>query len=143
MSSVRSLQEDQIRIWNDHDEASWVGLFSAGATFTAPGGAHGSGTEMAKKFYHIWQDAFPDNQLKTLQIIDGANAVVLEGVFEGTHTAALNAPGGSIPATGRRVTIPFVSVLGVAGDRFTSIAVYFDQMELLRQLGLAPAPAAS
>jgi hypothetical protein len=58
-------------------------------------------------------------------------------VFEGTHTATLNAPGGSIPATGRRITVPFVSVLGVAGDRFTSIAVYFDQMELLTQLGLA------
>ncbi|MGH7488535.1 MAG: hypothetical protein ACREMY_23495 [bacterium] len=50
------------------------------------------------------------------------------------------APGGSIPATGRRVTIPLVSVLGVAGDRFTSIAVYFDQMEVLTQLGLAQAP---
>jgi hypothetical protein len=32
------------------------------------------------------------------------------------------------------------AVLGVAGDRFTSFAVYFDQMELLTQLGLAPAP---
>ena len=65
-------------------------------------------------------------------------SVVLEGVFEGTHTAALNAPGGSIPATGKWVTIPFVWVLRVAGDRFTSFAVYFDQMELLTQLGLAP-----
>ena len=137
MGTVRSLQEDQIRIWNDHDEASWVDLFGPDATFSGPGGVHGSGTEMAKKFYHIWQDAFPDHHLKTLQIIDGENAVVLEGVFEGTHTAALNAPGGSIPATGRQVTVPFVSVLGVAGDRFTGIAVYFDQMELLTQLGLA------
>jgi hypothetical protein len=31
----------------------------------------------------------------------------------------------------------FVSVLGVAGDKFTSFAVCFDQMELLTQLGLA------
>lgn len=140
MSTVRSLQEDQIRIWNDHDEASWVDLFSPDATFSGPGGVHGSGTAMARNFYHIWQDAFPDHQLKTLQIIDGEDAVVLEGVFEGTHTAELNAPAGSIPATGRRVTVPFVSVLGVAGARFTSIAVYFDQVELLTQLGLAHAP---
>lgn len=78
MSSVRSLQEDQIRTWNEHDEASWVNLFTPEATFSAPGGVHGSGTEITKTFYHIWQDAFPDNQLKTLQIIDGADAVVLE-----------------------------------------------------------------
>lgn len=140
MSTVRSLQEDQIRTWNEHDEASWVNLFSPEATFTAPGGVHGSGTEMAKTFYHIWQDAFPDNQLKTLQIIDSEDAVVLEGIFEGTHTAPLNAPGGSIPATGRRVAVPLASVLRVTGNRFTSFAVYFDQMELLTQLGLAQEP---
>ncbi|MBV8993944.1 MAG: nuclear transport factor 2 family protein [Pseudonocardiales bacterium] len=143
MGNVRSLQEDQIRTWNDHDEASWVNLFRPEATFSAPGGIHGSGTEMARTFYHIWQDAFPDNRLKTLQIIDGDHAVVLEGVFEGTHTAPLNAPGGLIPATGRRVAIPLASVLRVAGDRFTSIAVYFDQMEFLTQLGLAQAPTTS
>lgn len=140
MGSVRSLQEDQIRIWNDHDEASWVNLFSPEATFSGPGGVRGSGTEMARTFYRIWQDAFPDNQLKTLQIIDGEDAVVLEGVFEGTHTAAIDAHGGSISATGKRVAVPFVSVLGVSGDRFTSLALYFDQMELLTQLGLAQAP---
>lgn len=140
MDNVRTLQEDQIRNWNNHDEASWVGLFSPKATFTAPGGVRGSGIGAAKTFYHIWQDAFPDNQLKTLQIIEGKDAVVLEGVFEGTHTATLNAPGGSIPATGQRVAIPLTSVLRVAGDRFTSFAVYFDQMELLTQLGLTQAP---
>ena len=57
-------------------------------------------------------------------------------MFEGTHTEALNALGGSILATGKRVAVPLVSVLGVAGGRFTSFAVYFDQMELLTQLGL-------
>jgi hypothetical protein len=56
---------------------------------------------------------------------------VLEAVFEGTHTAALDAPGGSIPATGRRAAIPFVTVSGVADDRFTSLALYFDQIDLL------------
>jgi predicted ester cyclase len=140
MGNVRSLQEDQIRTWNDHDEASWVDLFSPEATFSGPGGVRGSGTEMARTFYHIWQDAFPDNQLKTLQIVNGEDAVVLEGLFVGTHTEALNAPGRLILATGKRVAVPLVSVLGVAGDRFTSFAVYFDQMELLTQLGLAQAP---
>jgi predicted ester cyclase len=142
MGKVRSLQEQQIKTWNDHDEASWISLFSPQATFSGPGGLHGSGTEMAKNVYHIWQDAFPDNQLKTRQIIDGEDAVVLEGVFEGTHTAALDVPSGSIPATGMRVTVPFVSVLGVAGDRFSSFTLYFDQLDLLTQLG-AQAPAAA
>ena len=98
---------------------------------------------MAKNFYHIWQDAFPDNHLKTLRIVDHEDAVVLEGFFEGIHTAAFNAPGGSIPATGHRVELPFVSVLGVSGDWFTSFAVYFDQLEVMAQLGLADRPKAT
>ena len=138
MGKVRSLQEDQIRLWNEHDEASWVDLFSPEATFSGPGGVAGRGTEMARTFYRIWQDAFPDNQLQTLQIIDGEDAVVLEGVFVATHTGTLNAPGGSIPATGKRVAVPLVSVLRVGGDKFTSFAVYFDQVEVLTQLGLTP-----
>src|SRR5438445_7533262 len=102
---MRSLQEDQIRLWNEHDEASWLDLFSPEATFSGPGGLAGQGTEMARTFYRIWQDAFPDNQLRTLQIIDGEHAVVLEAVFDATHTGTLNAPGGPIPATGKRVAL--------------------------------------
>jgi predicted ester cyclase len=137
VGSLRSLQEEQIRTWNDHDEASWVDLFNPKATFSAPGGVRGSGAEMAKMVYHVWHDAFPDNQLKTLQIVDGEEAVVLEGVFEATHTGTLNAPGGSIPATGKQIAVPFVSMLGVADGKFTSFAVYFDQLEFLTQLGVA------
>ena len=33
---------------------------------------------MARTFYRVWQDAFPDNQLETLRIVDGKDAVVLE-----------------------------------------------------------------
>jgi hypothetical protein len=60
--------------------------------------------------------------------------VVLEAVFEGTHTAVLSVPGGSIPAIGQRVAVPFASVLKVSGDRFTSFALYFDQIELLTRM---------
>jgi predicted ester cyclase len=98
---------------------------------------------MARTFFHIWHDAFPDNQVETARVVDGGDVVVLEAVFEGTHTAALDAPDGSIPATGRRAAIPFVTVSGVADDRFTSLALYFDQIDLLTQLGLAEASASA
>ena len=107
--------------------------------FRGPGGVSGSGTEMARTFYHLWQDAFPDNQVRIVRIVDGDDVAVLEAVFEGTQTDALNAPAGSIPATGKRVAIPFVTLQDFANDRFTTFALYFDQMELLTQLGLTPA----
>lgn len=47
-----------------------------------------------------------------------------------------------MPATGKRVAVPFVTVQGFAHDRFTTFALYFDQMELLTQLGLTQATPA-
>ena len=59
-----------------------------------------------------------------------------EAVFEGTHTATLSGPGGEVPATGRSVSIPFANVCEISGDRFTDFTLYFDQLELMTQLGV-------
>ena len=142
MGTAGDLLGANIRAWNDHNEASWIDQFSPDAMFRGPGGVSGSGTEMARTFYHLWQDAFPDNQVRIVRIVNGDDVAVLEAVFEGTQTGALNAPAGSIPATGKRVAIPFVTLQDFANDRFTTFALYFDQMELLTQLGLTQATPA-
>ena len=54
------------------------------------------------------------------------------------------APNGQvIPATGRSLSVPYADVFEVEGDRITSDRLYFDQVELLTQLGLMPDPAAA
>jgi ketosteroid isomerase-like protein len=54
--------------------------------------------------------------------------------------ATLRAPGGDLPATGRRVSVPFINIGENDGERFTDFGVYFDQVELLTQLGVVAAP---
>lgn len=100
----------------------------------------GSGPEIVATFYRLWQEAFPDNQCRVVRIVDGGSSAVLEAVFEGTHSDTLHAPGGDLPATGRRVSVPFVNVCEISGDRFTDFVLYFDQVELLTQLGLVTTP---
>jgi predicted ester cyclase len=142
MGAAGELMEGNVAAWNAHDEAAWSGNFAQEATLSGPGGVRGTGGEMVSTFYHLWQDAFPDNRVRTVRIVDGGDSVVLEAVFEGTHTETLNAPGGSIPATGKQAAIPFALVTEVDEGRFTSFSLYFDQMELLTQLGLVEAPGA-
>jgi predicted ester cyclase len=143
MGATRDLLEHSISAWERHDRDAWVGDFNSSAELSAPGGVKGSGTELINMLYSTWQDAFPDNQLRIVNIAEDGPTAVLEAVFEGTHTAPLNAPSGSIPATGKRVSIPYVVVDRVEGGKFTLLALYFDQAELLTQLGLMPAPAAA
>jgi len=48
-------------------------------------------------------------------------------------------PNGPIPPTGKRVTTHSVSILRMKDDLIASEHVYFDQLEMLTQLGLKPA----
>jgi len=50
-------------------------------------------------------------------------------------------PTGPIPPTGKRVTTHSVSILRMKDDLIAWEHVYFDQLEMLTQLGLKPAAA--
>ncbi len=102
----------------------------------APGGMGGSGRELVEKFYGIWQDAFPDCGVDPIVIAEGGEDGFLEAVFNGTHSGELNAPSGTIAPTGRSVSVPFVVTQKARGGKFTSFHLYFDQLELMSQLGL-------
>ena len=140
MSEARTVQDQNIQHWNAHDSAAWVGDFSADAKVVGPGAA-GTGTEMVKAFYSIWQDAFPDNEVRVNHIFEDGGTTILQAEFQGTHTQTMNAPDQTIPATGRRVSIPFVTVDRIDGGKIAEFTLYFDRAELLGQLGLLPVPA--
>jgi steroid delta-isomerase-like uncharacterized protein len=140
MGEARAVQEQNTRHWNAHDPAAWVGDFSPDAKIVGPG-AGGSGTEMVKTFYSIWQDAFPDNEVEVINIFEDGGTTILQAEFHGTHTETMNAPDQTIPATGRRVNIPFVTIDRVDGGKIKEFTLYFDRAELLGQLGLLPSPA--
>jgi predicted ester cyclase len=138
MGDALRVLERGIEAWNAHDREGWTALFSEEASLSAPGGVAGSRADAARLFFSIWQDAFPDNQIETVTLVEAGHEAVLEGVFKGTHTGPLCPPGAEIPATGRSVAIPIANMNTVREGRFTSFRLYFDQVELLSQLGLAP-----
>jgi len=137
MGETRARLEQNIQHWNAHDSAAWVGDFSPDAQVVAPG-ASGSGTEMVKTLYSTWQDAFPDNEVRVTDIFQDGAAAILQAEFQGTQTGTMNAPDQTIPATGRRVNIPFVTINRFDGGTITQFTLYFDRAELLGQLGLLP-----
>ncbi|HLK95373.1 MAG TPA: nuclear transport factor 2 family protein [Nocardioidaceae bacterium] len=138
MGEARARLEQNIQHWNAHDSASWVAGFSPDAQVVGPG-ASGSGTEMARTFYSIWQDAFPDNEVRVTDIFEDGATAILQAEFRGTQTETMHAPEQTIPATGRRVNIPFVLINRFDGGKTTAFTLYFDRAELLEQLGLLPA----
>jgi steroid delta-isomerase-like uncharacterized protein len=141
MGETRDLVEQSARVWNDHDKTGWGNTFSSDAEMTAPGGITGSGPEAVAMFYDLWQDAFPDNQVRIVGIYEDGSTGILQAVFEGTHTATLHVPGQPIEATGKRVSVPFINVDTVNEGKIAAFTLYFDRAELLAQLGVMPTPA--
>jgi SnoaL-like polyketide cyclase len=66
---------------------------------------------------------------------------VQEFTFEGTHDATLSGPGGDIPATHRQLKGRGVQVFRVVDGAVTDARLYFDQVQVMTQLGLMPEPA--
>lgn len=135
MGETKGLIEGNVGTWNEHDKAGWMADFADDVELKAPGVA-GSGPEMAEQFYGIWQDAFPDCQVEPMVIAEDGEHGTLEALFKGTHTKDFNPPSGTIPPTGKAVSVPFVVTQKVTGGKVSSFHLYFDRMELMTQLGL-------
>ena len=90
-----------------------------------------------------WLRAFPDARLTVHDELKAEDWVVQEFTFAGTHNDTQSGPAGDIPATGRRLDARGVQLLHVQGGAVTDGRLYFDQVEVLTQLGVMPATAAA
>jgi len=84
----------------------------------------------------MYHDAFPDNRLQIAAIHADDRGGVHEGCATGTHTGTLRGPAGEIAPTNRKAQIDFCGVYEFEEGKITSFHLYFDQAEMLRQLGV-------
>jgi steroid delta-isomerase-like uncharacterized protein len=129
--------------WNKGDKDSFVANFTESCEITTSGGLVLRGLAGAEIFWEAWHGAFPDTHLTIRDIFGTDNQVATEATFEGTHTGTLHTPDGSqIPPTGKHVSAPYVAIFTLQGDKIAAKHLYFDQVELLTQLGLMAASSA-
>jgi predicted ester cyclase len=108
--------------------------------FEAPGAAQISGLENLKvQYFDALLTAAPDRGSSDVVLIAEGEHVVEQARYTGTHTGTWrNANGVEIPATGRTLDFPFVGVFRVESGKISTISLYYDQVEVLAQLGLMP-----
>ena len=135
---TRSLIERNVEFWNTRDREGWMAGTDLGKIETlAPGGMQMAGREAAETMWNTWQQAFPDNRVETIAIHADDRGGVHEFRATGTHTGTLRGPAGEIPATGAAVRMGMCGVYEFDEGKVTSFHLYFDQAELLGQLGVA------
>ena len=88
-----------------------------------------------------WKEAFPDVRGAVRQAAASAQTVAQEVVWEGTHRGPLAGPGGTIPPSGKRVSVRGTMWYTVAEGRAREIHHHLDVLSMMQQLGALPAPA--
>ena len=109
----------------------------------APGLGVQRGIEAFRAFGEAFFVAFPDATITADRVVDQGDVVVVEGHYTGTHTGPLRGAQGEVPPTGQRMSLPFCDVYVLRDGKIAAHHVYFDQMELLGQLGLTAGAASS
>jgi len=137
MTDVRESAARFIRAFNAHDENALRALNDPNHTLIAPGGIQLRGAETTA-YAAGWLRGCPDGKLTVEHQIISEPWVLDEVRFEGTHQGPLEGPMGSIPATGKKLDVRAALVTRYQNDLAIETKVYFDQADVLGQLGVMP-----
>ncbi|HZU02399.1 MAG TPA: ester cyclase [Ktedonobacteraceae bacterium] len=122
--------------WNQGNPAVIDELFAA--TFQAhnPAVPNGGSREGFKQFNSVFRSAFPNLRISQDDVIAEGDQVVTRFTVHGTHQGELQ----GIPPTGKQMTITGIEIVRVSGGKIVEAWSEFDQLGMLQQLGVIPAP---
>lgn len=103
---------------------------------------HGTGLPPGSEAVKAWvagmAAAFPDRRLTIDDMIAVGDQVVVRQTFSATHQGDFD----GIPATGRAVTQPSITIFRLENGRIAEAWYAADNLSLMQQLGVIPAPQA-
>jgi predicted ester cyclase len=121
---------------NEHDVERISLGYSPRAVVSTPDGAFDSGHD-ATAYLRQFLGAFPDLHLNVWSKLTSGELVCDEWTFTGTNTGPLRLAAGDVhEATGRHVELRGCDVATVEDGQIISHRLYYDQSDLLAQLGL-------
>jgi predicted ester cyclase len=138
MADAQSVGAEFVEAFNAHDENRIRELNAEDAVLEAPGDVRVEGRDAAAQYAMAWLGAFPDARVTVHNELEAGDWVVQEFTFEGTHTDTLSTPAGEIAATHRRLRGRGVQILRIEAGTVADTRLYFDQVQVLTQLGLMP-----
>src|SRR2546430_11574190 len=137
MSQLEQMLQTHYAGVNSGDLDAALSVFDPECEIVTPDGTM-TGAAAQRAIGETFRTAAPDNRLKALRTFEAGDTIVVEGVYSGTHTGPLVGPAGTIPATVRAFSFPYVDVLQAHDGMFISHRIYWDNVTFLAQLGVMP-----
>ncbi|SRR6266566_1721300 len=129
---------------NAHDLNPIGDMYADDAELTWPGMPTFKGRQAVVEFYAHMFGAFPDLHVTLERIVEQDGVAAVEYEAGGTNSGPLPIPGGQLlPPTQRRMAVHATSVGTVDHEGRIKIQhEYFDQLDVLTQLGILAVPTA-
>jgi len=93
------------------------------------------GADELVQAYQAWKQAIPDGKGTIKDTLVSGNKVAQEVVWTGTQSGPLPSPSGTIPPSGKPISVPGAQVITFEGDKIVELKQYFNLMTLLQQIG--------
>jgi predicted ester cyclase len=117
-------------------------IYASDVVVTTPDAGTLRGVDAFIEWNRGFVDAFSDREFRSERALDTEEWAIDQGDFIGTHTQPLQLPDGqSVPPTGKQVRVRSVDIATVANGKIVRHDFYFDQLDMLTQLGLMEAAA--
>jgi steroid delta-isomerase-like uncharacterized protein len=97
------------------------------------------GLEVVKQWLTMFAAAFPDRHYTVEDVVAEGDRVVARTTFNGTHKAEMQ----GIPATGKAVSVPSITIFRLDNGKIAEGWLINDNLGMMQQLGVIPATQAS
>jgi ketosteroid isomerase-like protein len=138
MGQARTVMDQMTAAMVSRDMDAAAKVYASDAVAVTPDLGEIRGRDGIIGYLSQFNVAFPDGEYEPLAAHEAGNVAIDEGFFVGTNTGPLPLPDGELPATGKRMRLRTCDIATVEGGMITSHRFYYDQLEFLEQLGLAP-----
>ena len=130
------LRREIEEVWNKHNPDAVDEFFAPDlVNHSAPPGMPND-REGVKAGLGMFLGAFPDVKVASDFMLAEGDKVAVHFTMRATHTGEWL----GIPATGKRINMTGIVIVRIAGGRIAELWTETDQMGMMQQLGLVPAP---
>ena len=137
MGQARDVADQLTEAVADRDLDRAAALHAEDAVSVTPDAGELIGREASMAYLRGLWEIFPDAAYESLYTYEAGDAAIDEGVVTATHTEPLPVDGQDpIPPTGKSVRFRMADVTVVRDGLVVSHRFYFDQLDILRQLGV-------
>jgi steroid delta-isomerase-like uncharacterized protein len=136
---VRRWVEEVLNTRDVSDQSPAYQLVAADFVGHFPGQPPIEGLEAFRQFGSLYFSAFPDLQITPEELIAEGDKVTMRYGWRGTQQGELM----GFPATGKQVRASGISILRIANGKIAEQWDSFDNLGMLQQLGVVPAPGQS